>query len=158
MRLLFAWNILDVARRLVGPKDDLSDIALTPDQRKLLGLAPNTPLKITSPEQHFQTPPRYTKATTTSRNSSPLPMPSVTSPKPPGTASGLAGFISQQKLPETPGAGSNRAAWASPSPRAGSVFGSPTPNRMGSSGLGGSSSITPSNRWAYEKSALRKCK
>jgi nucleoporin POM34 len=48
------------------PKDDMSDIPLTPSQRKLLGLGPSSAPP--TPGSAYVTPPRYTRST--SRNSS----------------------------------------------------------------------------------------
>ncbi|KAK4105077.1 NPCC-domain-containing protein [Parathielavia hyrcaniae] len=45
---------------LLRPKDDLSDIPLTPAQRKLLGLPPSS--RAATPESVYNTPPRYSRS------------------------------------------------------------------------------------------------
>lgn len=56
-RIIFVYNILVALQPLIRPKDDLSDIPLTPAQRKLLGLEPtSTPPQ---PGSVYVTPPRY---------------------------------------------------------------------------------------------------
>jgi nucleoporin POM34 len=62
-RLTVAFNGLNALRPLlpIGPKDDLSDIPLTPRQRTLLGLSPlATP---PTPGSTYITPPRYVRST-----------------------------------------------------------------------------------------------
>ncbi|KAJ5775509.1 uncharacterized protein N7511_000520 [Penicillium nucicola] len=69
---LFA-NIIMALYPLFRPKDDLSDIPLTPTQRKLLGLDPSATPPAT-PGTTFATPPRYRLST--SRKPSPASRPS----------------------------------------------------------------------------------
>ncbi|KAK3944970.1 nuclear pore complex component-domain-containing protein [Diplogelasinospora grovesii] len=57
MFLLPVFNIIVALLPLVRPKDDLSDIPLTPAQRKLLGLPPST--KPPPPASACSTPPKY---------------------------------------------------------------------------------------------------
>ncbi|KAK4159374.1 nuclear pore complex component-domain-containing protein [Cladorrhinum sp. PSN259] len=52
-------NIIMALLPLVRPKDDLSDIALTPAQRQLLGLAPSSAPP--TPNSVYSTPPRYSR-------------------------------------------------------------------------------------------------
>ncbi|KAL2257200.1 hypothetical protein VTK26DRAFT_518 [Humicola hyalothermophila] len=52
-------NIALALLPLVRPKDDLSDIPLTPAQRKLLGLPPSS--KPATPNSVYSTPPRYSR-------------------------------------------------------------------------------------------------
>ncbi|KAI9744172.1 MAG: hypothetical protein M1818_002324 [Claussenomyces sp. TS43310] len=56
------YNIAMAFLPLVGPKDDLSDIPLTPAQRKLLGLAPSSAPP--TPGSQYATPPRYARTPT----------------------------------------------------------------------------------------------
>ncbi|TGZ77155.1 hypothetical protein EX30DRAFT_344347 [Ascodesmis nigricans] len=77
-RLLFLYNIFHSLRPLFSQPDDFSDLALTPDQRKLLGLNPDTPLSPNVKVTDFITPPRYQKSTPPSRSNSPRV--SITSP------------------------------------------------------------------------------
>ncbi|KAH8146828.1 uncharacterized protein LAJ45_09202 [Morchella importuna] len=44
VRSLLVWNILESLYNLLRPVDEFTDIPLTPEQRKLLGLNPDTPL------------------------------------------------------------------------------------------------------------------
>ncbi|GIK00161.1 hypothetical protein Aspvir_004181 [Aspergillus viridinutans] len=58
VQLILALNILVALYPLFRPKDDLSDIPLTPTQRSLLGLDPSTTPPLT-PGTTYITPPRY---------------------------------------------------------------------------------------------------
>lgn len=76
LQLFFIFNILVALYPLIRPKDDLSDIPLTPTQRSLLGLDPAVTPPAT-PGTTFVTPPRYRlstsrKASPASRQSSPM--------------------------------------------------------------------------------------
>lgn len=68
IQLFFISNIFVAFYPLLRRKDDLSDIPLTPTQRALLGLDPNTTPPLT-PSSAYVTPPRYRVAT--SRKASP---------------------------------------------------------------------------------------
>ncbi|AEO62868.1 41a2415c-dd55-44fa-b6da-137ddc7de204 [Thermothielavioides terrestris] len=57
--LLPSINIILALLPLVRPKDDMSDIPLTPAQRKLLGLPPSS--QPASPNSVYSTPPRYSR-------------------------------------------------------------------------------------------------
>jgi nucleoporin POM34 len=62
IRSVFLVNIAIAVWPLVRRKDDLSDIPLTPSQRKLLGLGPSsTPA---TPDSQYSTPPRYPRSAT----------------------------------------------------------------------------------------------
>ena len=146
LRMLFLWNIGSVVLLFFRGPDDFSDIALTPEQRKLFGLSPSTSRSLSADPKNFITPPRYTKSTPTSRAASPLP--GNTSPTTQRKAAlnssqgtGLGGYVpdtpSPLGSPLRPGGG-GKLLWGSP--------------RSPSSG--GGSSITPSNRWAYERGVL----
>ncbi|KAJ5794668.1 hypothetical protein N7457_001267 [Penicillium paradoxum] len=76
LRLFFVFNILVALSPLFRPKDNLSDIPLTPTQRSLLGLDPAVTSPAT-PGTTFVTPPRYRlstsrKASPASRSTSPM--------------------------------------------------------------------------------------
>ncbi|KAK9239164.1 nuclear pore complex component-domain-containing protein, partial [Lipomyces kononenkoae] len=66
LQLLFLWNIVDGLIRLLRPKDKLEDVALTPNQRKLMGLDAN--VTTSSPAKPL-TPPKYVKTYPQSRES-----------------------------------------------------------------------------------------
>lgn len=53
-------NILTACLPLIRRKDDLSDIPLTPAQRKLLGLAPSSAPP--TPDAQYSTPPRLSRS------------------------------------------------------------------------------------------------
>lgn len=72
LQLFFISNIFVAFYPLLRRKDDLSDIPLTPTQRALLGLDPNTTLPLT-PSSAYVTPPRYRAST--SRKASPASRP-----------------------------------------------------------------------------------
>ncbi|KAK9464363.1 nuclear pore complex component-domain-containing protein [Lipomyces arxii] len=96
LQLLFLWNIIDGLIRLVRPKDQLTDVPLTPTQRKLMGLdpGPNTPITPI-------TPPKYVKNMSLTRESprpSPLNPASATKPHTPASASSAL----SPRTPRTP--------------------------------------------------------
>lgn len=67
VRLVLLINIVLALLPLMRGKDDLSDIPLTPAQRRLLGLAPSsTP---PAPGSTYVTPPRYARSATGSPSS-----------------------------------------------------------------------------------------
>ncbi|GAT19707.1 LEA domain protein [Aspergillus luchuensis] len=68
LRVIFALNILVALYPLFRPKDNFSDIPLTPTQRSLLGLDPSATQSFT-PGTTYVTPPRYRLSA--SRNASP---------------------------------------------------------------------------------------
>ena len=59
--LTFTYNIYTASRPLYRPKDDITDIALTPTQRSLLGLDPSMVAPPT-PGTTYITPPRYPRS------------------------------------------------------------------------------------------------
>lgn len=76
LQVFFLFNVLLALYPLYRPKDDLSDIPLTPTQRALLGLDP-TATPPPTPGTTYVTPPRYRlstsrKASPASRQTSPL--------------------------------------------------------------------------------------
>lgn len=76
LQLFFIFNILVAVYPLYRPKDNLSDIPLTPTQRALLGLDPAATPPLT-PGTTYVTPPKYRlstsrKASPASRQTSPM--------------------------------------------------------------------------------------
>ncbi|KZF20293.1 hypothetical protein L228DRAFT_249964 [Xylona heveae TC161] len=69
-RLLLLFNISVAVYPLFRRKDELADIPLTPSQRALLGLNPNSGSPATTPDQYI-TPPRYRRSSTP-RSGSPV--------------------------------------------------------------------------------------
>jgi nucleoporin POM34 len=59
---MLTYNIIVAMSPLVRKKDDLSDIPLTPAQRRLLGLPPSS--KPPTPGSNYITPPRYARTGT----------------------------------------------------------------------------------------------
>lgn len=62
IQIIFMYNIGTACAPLLRPKDDMSDIPLTPAQRKLLGLPPSSAPP--TPGSHYITPPRYARTPT----------------------------------------------------------------------------------------------
>jgi nucleoporin POM34 len=138
---------------LVRKKDDLSDIALTPAQRQLLGLAPSsTP---PPPGSTYVTPPRYVRSSTP-RSGSPGSR-SINSGSPlSGKAYGGNDYSQNaspllQKAMGASMGGSRRLSYGSsplgPSSARSSSFdapGTPTPANKGAS-------VGLNSRWLYEK-------
>ncbi|KAJ5104751.1 hypothetical protein NUU61_002098 [Penicillium alfredii] len=162
LQLFFTFNILMALYPLFRPKDDLSDIPLTPTQRALLGLDPTATPPLT-PGTTYVTPPRYRLST--SRKASPVSMPS-SSP-----LSASASFSERRVSSGTPfspasspllhKAVSNggretgrRQSFGSSSPLARrSSFGESSMGPSTPSPLGGKRvSLGLSNKWLYERS------
>ena len=61
-RLILIFNIIYAFSPILNQKDDLSDIPLTPSQRALLGLEPNS--RPATPGSQYITPPRYGRSST----------------------------------------------------------------------------------------------
>ncbi|KAK4149447.1 nuclear pore complex component-domain-containing protein [Chaetomidium leptoderma] len=166
-------NIVFALLPLVRPQDDLTDIALTPAQRQLLGL-PASPRPDT-PNSVYSTPPRYSR--TPSLAGSPASIKSYTSSPLSNMASPGSGRYSSPRFGTSPsklnapqyspsmvsplrhkavGGGMNGArtsSFGSTSPlgasTASSVFGdgpaTPTP------AAGKRSSVSLNSKWLYEK-------
>ncbi|KGQ01475.1 hypothetical protein PAAG_11825 [Paracoccidioides lutzii Pb01] len=175
LRLLLLVNIVVALYPIYCPKDDLSDIPLTPSQRSLLGLDPNysTP---TTPGSVYVTPPRY-RVSSSSRKASPIsPSPSF-SGRSRSMSGSLSGSMSQESstLPFSPlpsplfhkamGNGTRevgrRQSLGSPSSfgrsslREGSLLRAPsTPSPSGNrngNGNGKSAGGILTNKWLYER-------
>ncbi|KAK1766214.1 NPCC-domain-containing protein [Phialemonium atrogriseum] len=151
-----ALALLPLARR----QDDLSDIPLTPAQRKLLGLPPNSAPP--TPNSAYSTPPRYSRtpslagsaASNKSYNSSPLSgNGSPASERRHGGSPYSPASPLLQKAVTGGMGGARRPSFGSASPlgasTAASLFGdSPgTPSPAG----GKRSSVGLNNKWLYEK-------
>lgn len=173
LQLYFTVNIVVALYPLFRPKDEMTDIPLTPTQRALLGLDPVVALPPT-PESAYVTPPRYRLSV--SRPASPF----STSPSPasarslssntysagasfsPSTspllqraiANGNKGSVQRPSFGSSPVA---RGSFWSSSPLAQdssfkestlSSWGPPTPSPTGRRGTG----IGVTNKWLYERS------
>lgn len=163
-------NIAFALLPLVRPKDDLSDIPLTPAQRKLLGLPPSS--RPATPNSVYSTPPRYSRtpslagspASIKSYTSSPLASPGSGQYSSPRFNTSPSKLNAPQYSPSTVspllhkavGGGMNggrTSSFGSTSPlgasTASSVFGdapsTPTPT------TGKRSSVSLNNKWLYEK-------
>lgn len=149
IRLLFIFNSSQCLWRLLRPADDFSDIALTPVQRKLLGLKPDTPLSASVRPDQFITPPRYPKSTPPSIASSPLlgnSSPTMQRRAALGRASSGIEYKPQQDTTSPQDSpirqSGGQQIWVSPC--------AVSPKNVGMN------SVTPSSRWAYEKSILHR--
>lgn len=160
LHLLFVFNIIYAMFPLWRKKDDLSDIALTPAQRQLLGLPPSSAPP--TPGSQYATPPRYAR-TPTPLSGSPAskkgtysnsPLSGKGSPRSPSAGSpfspNASPFLSKAM---GAGNGSNRRhSYGSGSPlgpgasRGGVADpGTPTPSATKGSGIGLNS------KWLYDK-------
>jgi nucleoporin POM34 len=163
IRILLIFNILVALRPLTRRKDDLSDIPLTPAQRKLLGLPPsNTPP--TSGSQYV-TPPRYPRSTTPQSGSpsgsySPSPLSGIGSSAQGASRESPFSPSASPLLSKAIGgglAGMRRPSYGSPSPLGqgatkGNWLESPsTP----SPSTGKGPSVTLNNKWLWEKGRRR---
>ena len=64
LTLLFAYNIAIALAPIMKPKDQITDIPLTPTQRAALGLDPNATPPTTTGTPSYITPPRYARSPT----------------------------------------------------------------------------------------------
>ncbi|KAF2232787.1 hypothetical protein EV356DRAFT_534302 [Viridothelium virens] len=157
-RLVLLYNIVLAASPLMRPKDNLSDIPLTPTQRKLLGLAPNSTPE--TPGSQYITPPRFPRSTP--RSSERATVGSSMS----GRSSPRGGSPSGSPYSPVPspllqkavnGSATRRLSYGTPSPLSSSRVASdssldqarlpstPTPSS------GSRASVPLNNRWLYER-------
>ncbi|RFU33476.1 hypothetical protein B7463_g2849, partial [Scytalidium lignicola] len=159
LQIIFTFNIGVALLPLIRPKDDLSDIPLTPGQRKLLGLPPSSAPP--TPGSSYITPPRYPRTSTPlsgsvgskgSYSNSPLSRKGS-----PGAGNGSQFSPASSPLfQKTMGAGfnSNRIpSYGSSSPLgwgSGRIGMPETPGSPSPSATKGAS-VGLNNRWLYEK-------
>lgn len=162
IRAVFIFNILLALGPLVRRKDDLSDIPLTPAQRRLLGLPPsNTP---PTPGSQYVTPPRYPRSSTPQSGSpssaySPSPLSGKGSPQGTPRGSPFSPNASPLLSKAIGGgfAGAKRPSYGSPSPlgpgspKGNWLDGSSTP----SPSTGKGPSVTLNNKWLWDKGRRR---
>ncbi|KAH8805906.1 nuclear pore complex component-domain-containing protein [Xylogone sp. PMI_703] len=161
LQMLFTFNIGVALLPLFRPKDDLSDIPLTPGQRKLLGLPPSSAPP--TPGSSYITPPRYPRTSTPLSGSvgskgsySNSPLSRKGSPSTGNFNSSQFSPASSPLFQKTMAAGLNgnrRSSYNSSSPLG---FGSSrismpeTPGSPSPSAAKGAS-VGLNNRWLYEK-------
>ncbi|KAI0460026.1 nuclear pore complex component-domain-containing protein [Xylaria acuta] len=154
---------------LFRSKDDISDIPLTPGQRRLLGLPPSSAPP--TPGSTYSTPPRYTRtpsgsgsATRRSFSSSPILNRSPSnqgSPTPAGNGSSVTSPSHQ--LLHRAMFGARRSSIGSPSPlgvsisTGASVFGN-GPESPSPSPAGKRSSVGLNSKWRYDKGMYERAK
>ena len=155
--LLALYNLATAFLPLIKTKDELTDIALTPAQRALLGLDPNATPPPT-PGTKYITPPRYPRSPTprtispANRNSSNYSTPSPSSGK--ERSGSPAASPLWQKATSNARDPARRSSYGSPSPlgpafggRDGSIMGAPsTPSPTGRGATVGLNS-----KWLYDK-------
>ena len=157
-RLVLLYNIAYAVSPLILPKDNLSDIPLTPTQRKLLGLEPSsTP---GTPGSQYITPPRFPRSTP--RSSERATVGSLLSGRSsPGGQSPSGSPYSSAPSPlltkAVNGTAARRLSYGSPSPLGSSRIASdssldqaklpstPTPSS------GSRASVPLNHRWLYER-------
>lgn len=155
-QLIPLFNIGLACLPLVRSEDDLTDIPLTPAQRKLLGLPPSS--AAATPDAKFSTPPRYSRTPSIagsvgSRGSYPSsPLSGRGSPVVPGSSGSPLGSPLFQKNVGAFGNG-RRSSFGSGTPFGASTStnlfsdsGSPSPSG------GKRTSVGLNNKWLYEKS------
>ncbi|GES64181.1 nuclear pore complex component [Aspergillus terreus] len=161
LQLIFVMNIVIALYPLFRPKDDLSDIPLTPTQRSLLGLDPSVTPPVT-PGTTYITPPKYRlsasrTASPASKTGSPLSRSASAS----GHRLSSGGSFSPSSSPLFHKAIANggRDSGRRPSFGSSSLFDRSSPFRESSIGpatpspMGGKRvSLGLSNKWLYERS------
>lgn len=157
-RLLFIVNILTALYPLFRPKDELTDIPLTPTQRSLLGLNPNSGPPVT-PGTHYATPPRYRvvsgsrAGSPASRGSSPLASGSPVSRQPSYSPTTTSPLFQKALAPGSRESGRRQSFGSSTlgsslreSSSLTALPSTPTPS------AGKGNKLGLSNKWLYEKS------
>ncbi|KAI0490473.1 nuclear pore complex component-domain-containing protein [Xylaria cf. heliscus] len=154
---------------LFRSKDDISDIPLTPGQRKLLGLPPSSAPP--TPGSTYSTPPRYMRtpsgsgsARRRSFSSSPILNRSPSnqgSPTPVGNGSN--GTTTNNHLLQRAMLGARRSSISSPTPlgvsiSTGSSIFSSGPESPSPSPAGKRSSVGLNSKWRYEKGMYERAK
>ncbi|KAI8947253.1 nuclear pore complex component-domain-containing protein [Xylaria longipes] len=168
--IFLALPLLNIAINLVPAfrrKDDISDIPLTPGQRKLLGLPPSSAPP--TPGSTYSTPPRYTRTPSGSGSrrsfsSSPVLNRSPSnqgSPTPAGNGSSVTSPSYQ--LLQKAMLGARRSSIGSPNPlgvsisTGASIFGS-GPESPSPSPAGKRSSVGLNSKWRYDKGMYERAK
>ena len=156
--MLFIVNILTALYPLFRPKDDLSDIPLTPTQRSLLGLNPSAGPPVT-PGTQYATPPRYRvvsgsrAGSPASRGSSPLASGSPVTRQPSYSPTTTSPLFQKAMAPGSRD-GARRQSFGSSTLNASlresssltALPSTPTPS------AGKGNKLGLSNKWLYEKS------
>ncbi|KAH8664107.1 nuclear pore complex component-domain-containing protein [Xylariales sp. PMI_506] len=164
-------NITLACLPLVRPKDDLSDIPLTPGQRKLLGLAPSSAPP--TPGSVYSTPPRYLRTPSMSgstggsrRSFSNLESPSIFRSPMETNGGGNLGNIGSGYSPagspliQKAMNGARRSSFGSSGSMMGKSFGASTASSIfggvpdspsPSPANGKRSSVGLNNKWLYER-------
>ncbi|KAA8647006.1 hypothetical protein EYZ11_000159 [Aspergillus tanneri] len=163
LQLIFLLNILVALYPLFRPKDDLSDIPLTPTQRSLLGLDPSATPPLT-PGTTYVTPPKYRLSASRTASSAGK----ATSASPLSTSASASGRRLSSGTPFSPSSSplfhkavsnggkdsGRRPSFGSlsplgrSSPFAESSIGPATPSPVGGKRV----SLGLSNKWLYERS------
>lgn len=162
IQILFMYNVVVALLPLFRATDDISDIPLTPAQRKLLGLPPSSAPP--TPGSNYITPPRYHR-TPTPLSGSPVSKANYSNSPLSGKGSPTSGSISGSPfspvssplLQKAMGGGLNgtrRHSYGSPSPLGpgasrGNLPDTPgTPSPSAAKGV----NIGLNSKWLYEKS------
>jgi nucleoporin POM34 len=157
LQLIFTYNTIVAVSPLFRKKDDLSDIPLTPGQRKLLGLPQNS--KPPTPGSQYSTPPRYAKTPTPlsgspgsrrSYSNSPLSASGSTTGSP---FSPSASPLLQKTMAGAGLNGARRSSYGTPSPLGPGPSRAPLPETPGTPSplVAKGASVGLNNRWLYEK-------
>lgn len=160
LQLIFVYNIVLACFPLFRAKDDMSDIPLTPAQRKLLGLPPSSAPP--TPGSQYITPPRYAR-TPTPLSGSPVNKGTYSGSPLSGKGSPLSGSLSGS--PFSPGAspllqkaigggmaGMRRHSYGSPSPLGPGASRMNVPEAPGTPSPGSKGNgIGLNSKWLYDK-------
>lgn len=155
-RLILVFKIIYAFSPLLNHKDDLSDIALTPSQRALLGLEPNS--RAATPGSQYITPPRYGRSSTPrsrSRSQSRSPFFGHDSLRATGAATSYSPSASPLFQKTIGRDVTRRLSYGTPSPLgfsraandSSSSLTAPTPSPT----TGKGASVGLNSRWLYEK-------
>lgn len=160
LQFIFIYNIIIACLPLFRTTDDMSDIPLTPAQRKLLGLPPSSAPP--TPGSQYITPPRYAR-TPTPLSGSPATKGVYSNSPLAGKGSPISGSVNgspfspsaspllQKAIGGNPN-GNRRHSYGSPSPlgATGSRFGGPEAPGTPSPASKGSG-IGLNSKWLYDK-------
>lgn len=158
VRIALFFNIVVAILPLVRPTDDLSDIPLTPAQRKLLGLpSSSTSTPTTAGSVEYITPPRYPRSSTPVSGS-----PSSNYTNSPLAGKGSPAQGTSRGSPFSPNAspllhkaigglgGARRSSYGSSSPLGPGSARTEAPGTP-SPATGKAASVSLNSKWLYEK-------
>lgn len=149
LRIILLLSAARLLQPLWSPQDEMTDIPLTPTQRKLLGLTPSSapPTPTTGAGGAYITPPRYARSSTPRSDSSRAAV-AGSSPVGPGTPFGGGSPLARKAME------GRRSSYGNMSP---SLFDEGGSSSRGSPGdtigspIGRGASVGLNSKWLYQR-------